>query len=275
MQCKLCTIFFPVNLQQFHRVKTLVTRRRSTTHTSISSQIRTKTAYNLLSTIFHMAKITDETSRMYKIFFGKSLVFYVVQQTLENTDRIGGSGNGEFTGSPISWLGLGLSICVQGWSRFKPIWGLNGCIILLSSRVLCTSLLKVVAGSELVPPGVWHYVTMGRSSVCWVSLCLRRSTFRWNALPHRSQAKGLNPVCFLEWVMRLEDWLKALPHTVHLCGFSPGRNRNFVSQHVRKIISTKFTKIRNLPIVPKWYWNLEKYMNKLYLKEGAHYAVAV
>lgn len=69
----------------------------------LSVQIRTKTAYNLLSTISHMmAKITDETSRMYKIFFGKSLVFYVVQHTLENTDRMGGSGSTELTASPTS-----------------------------------------------------------------------------------------------------------------------------------------------------------------------------
>lgn len=191
-----------------------------------------------------MAKITDETSRMYKIFFGKSLVFYVVQQTLENTDRIGGNGNTVFTASVTSWLvmaELGLSIWVHVWSKFMAIWGLNGCIILFSSKVFCTSLeLKVVAGSEVVPPGVWHYVTMGRSSVCWVSLCLRRSTFRWKALPHRSQAKGLKPVCFLEWVIRLEDWLKAFPHTVHLWGFSPGKkNRKFVN----------------------FYWNMV-YMNK-------------
>lgn len=31
----------------------------------------------------------------------------------------------------------------------------------------------------------------------------------------------LNPVCFRVWVIRLEDWLNAFPHTVHLCGFSP------------------------------------------------------
>lgn len=57
--------------------------------------------------------------------------------------------------------------------------------------------------------------------LCWVSLCLRKSTFLWNALPHVWQAKGLYPVCFLEWVIRFEDWLNALPQTEHLCGFSP------------------------------------------------------
>lgn len=41
-------------------------------------------------------------------------------------------------------------------------------------------------------------------SPCCVSLCLRRSTFLWKPFPHRSQPKGLNPVCFLLCVMRLE-----------------------------------------------------------------------
>lgn len=63
-------------------------------------------------------------------------------------------------------------------------------------------------------------------SVCCVSLCLRRSTLRWNALWQSSQANGLNPVCFREWVIRFELWLNALPHTWHLCGFSPGGDRN-------------------------------------------------
>ena len=47
----------------------------------------------------------------------------------------------------------------------------------------------------------------------------------WKLLPQRSQLNGLNPVCFLEWVMRLEDWLNALPHTTHLWGFSPFSER--------------------------------------------------
>ncbi len=47
------------------------------------------------------------------------------------------------------------------------------------------------------------------------------SIFTWKLLPHSSQLNGLNPVCFLEWVMRLEDWLNAFPHTTHLWGFSP------------------------------------------------------
>ena len=58
-------------------------------------------------------------------------------------------------------------------------------------------------------------------SACCVSLCLRRSTLRWNARPQREQVKGLKPVCFLQWVMRLELWLNALWQCVHLYGFSP------------------------------------------------------
>ena len=30
--------------------------------------------------------------------------------------------------------------------------------------------------------------------------------------------------------MRFEDWLKAFPHTTHLCGFSPGKKREEKSQ---------------------------------------------
>lgn len=60
-----------------------------------------------------------------------------------------------------------------------------------------------------------------RKSVCCVSLCLRRSTLRWKARPHKSHANGLYPVCFRLCVIRFDDWLKALPHTWHLCGFSP------------------------------------------------------
>lgn len=54
------------------------------------------------------------------------------------------------------------------------------------------------------------------SSACCVSRWRRRSTFRWNARPHFWQPKGRNPVCFLQWVMRFEDWLKAFPQWVHL-----------------------------------------------------------
>lgn len=43
----------------------------------------------------------------------------------------------------------------------------------------------------------------------------------WKLLPQRSQLKGLKPVCFRLWVIRFDDWLNALPQTMHLCGFSP------------------------------------------------------
>lgn len=95
------------------------------------------------------------------------------------------------------------------------------------------------------------YVTgTGRISVCWVSLCLRRSTLRWKARPQRSQANGLKPVCLRLWVIRLEDWLKALPHTWHLCGFSPvkiwrreGIVRKRVWNRVNKILVQSETTI--------------------------------
>lgn len=58
-------------------------------------------------------------------------------------------------------------------------------------------------------------------SPCCVSRCRLRSTFLWKPFPHRSQPKGLKPVCLRLWVMRLELWLKAFPHTWHLWGFSP------------------------------------------------------
>ena len=61
----------------------------------------------------------------------------------------------------------------------------------------------------------------GLMSLCWVSLCLLRSTFLWKDLTHKSHENGLYPVCFLLWVIKLLLWLNALPQTMHLCGFSP------------------------------------------------------
>lgn len=60
---------------------------------------------------------------------------------------------------------------------------------------------------------------------CWLSWCRRRSTLRWKPFEQMSHPKGLNPVCFLLWVIRLELWLKALPHTWHLWGFSPAKSK--------------------------------------------------
>lgn len=147
-------------------------------------------------------------------------ILYDVQQTLENTERIGGNCKLEEPASPlIMWLLL--NGCDAPWSIVKGC-GLNEDISLPPSS---SFELKLATGSVFVLPVVWHYVTMGLSSVCWVSLCRRKSTFLWKALPQRSHAKGLNPVCFLEWVMRFDDWLNALPQTVHLCGFSPATRR--------------------------------------------------
>ena len=69
--------------------------------------------------------------------------------------------------------------------------------------------------------------------LCWVSLCLLRSTFLWNLRPHRSHENGLYPVCFLVWVIRLLLWLNAFPQTMHLCGFSP--ENIFFKNHLKYI----------------------------------------
>ena len=50
---------------------------------------------------------------------------------------------------------------------------------------------------------------------CWVSACLRRSTFLWKARPHRVQANGLKPECLRLCVIRLDDCEKAFPHSLH------------------------------------------------------------
>ena len=67
-----------------------------------------------------------------------------------------------------------------------------------------------------------HHAVLSRSfEACWESLCRRKSTFLWNRFSQIPQANGLYPLCFLIWVIRLEDWLNTFPHTTHLCGFSP------------------------------------------------------
>ena len=98
------------------------------------------------------------------------------------------------------WCGVDADIGVVGVLWLLLLW----CVLMLfvDDKLFLISLITLI-------------------SACWVSLCLRRSTFRWNARPQTSQANGLNPVCFLEWVIKLDDWLNALPHTEHLCGFSP------------------------------------------------------
>ena len=80
-------------------------------------------------------------------------------------------------------------------------------------------------GSTKGRRGIWPNWWSGWLEIngfpCWVSLCLLRSTFLWNARPHMSHENGLYPVCFLVWVIRLLLWLNAFPHTLHLWGFSP------------------------------------------------------
>ena len=61
---------------------------------------------------------------------------------------------------------------------------------------------------------------------CCVSACLRRSTFLWKARPHCWQAKGLKPECLWLCVIRLDDWEKAFPHSLHTYGFSPVKNKS-------------------------------------------------
>ena len=56
---------------------------------------------------------------------------------------------------------------------------------------------------------------------CWVSACLRRSTFLWKARPHRVHANGLKPECLRLCVIRLDDCENAFPHSLHTYGFSP------------------------------------------------------
>lgn len=104
---------------------------------------------------------------------------------------------------------------------------------LLVRKVMPGSVLRTGLGSSGEAKGVcsdsvvgaFHIADVSHFRPCCVSRCLRKSTFRWKPLPHRSQPKGLKPVCFRLWVMRLELWLKAFPHTWHLWGFSPTSRR--------------------------------------------------
>jgi len=75
---------------------------------------------------------------------------------------------------------------------------------------------------------------------CWLSWCRRRSTLRWKPLEQMSHPKGLKPVCFLLWVIRLELWLNALPHTWHLWGFSPTNILKNTHFNQREILSESF-----------------------------------
>jgi len=62
------------------------------------------------------------------------------------------------------------------------------------------------------------------SSALWMTCIIHEDiwhTLRWKALGQWSHANGLNPVCLRLWVMRFDDWLKALPHWRQTYGFSP------------------------------------------------------
>ncbi|KAJ8970459.1 hypothetical protein NQ317_019825 [Molorchus minor] len=82
----------------------------------------------------------------------------VVQQTLENTDLIGGRGKtGWIVSLPVMTslvaIGAGFISCCVLWSMLIPIWDLNGCNILVSSKLVCTSLeLNVFTGSVVHLP---------------------------------------------------------------------------------------------------------------------------
>ena len=60
-----------------------------------------------------------------------------------------------------------------------------------------------------------HILLSCKTMPCWVSACLRRSTFLWKARPHRVQANGLKPECLRLCVIRLDDCEKAFPHSLH------------------------------------------------------------
>lgn len=83
---------------------------------------------------------------------------------------------------------------------------------LLFRKVMPGSVLKTNLGSSRNVKGFCSHSVVGAFHIvvwihfrpCCVSRCLRKSTFRWKPLPHRSQPKGLKPVCFRLWVMRLE-----------------------------------------------------------------------
>lgn len=88
------------------------------------------------------------------------------------------------------------------------------------TRLGCTFLIEFLTVLAFMS-GRFPPFPLGHFRPCWLSWCLRRSTFLWKPLEQISQPKGLNPVCLRLCVMRLELWLNALPHTWHLCGFSP------------------------------------------------------
>ncbi len=74
-------------------------------------------------------------------------------------------------------------------------------------------------------------------SPCCVSLCLLKSTLRWNPLPQRVTSKRFESGVFSTVCYQIGTLTEAFPHTWHLCGFSPGRENPYVSVSIQNYIS--------------------------------------
>ena len=93
---------------------------------------------------------------------------------------------------------------------------------------------------------VYFYISIFRLSrsfdECCESRWRLRSTFRWNRFSQIPHANGLYPLCFLIWVIKLDDWLKTFPHTTHLWGFSPRiKNRIFTLARLLLMVQYKLS----------------------------------
>ena len=112
-----------------------------------------------------------------------------------------------FTALIIHWQflpSLSLALSPHGMERLKNPW-----------------LEVIIPGRATIP---WELSRSG-SQIFDEILSVNIFILTWKLLPQRSQLNGLYPVCFLLWVMRFEDWLKAFPQTTHLWGFSPAKRR--------------------------------------------------
>lgn len=83
-------------------------------------------------------------------------------------------------------------------------------------KVSLKNLCAEVPGRVTVDSSVY----VGEEPKLWVKLCLLRSQFLLNTLPHTEQWYGLMSVCVRRCVLRLERWLKLRLHTGHLWGDS-------------------------------------------------------
>ena len=143
------------------------------------------------------------------------------------------------------WWWISLKLGVVGGVRISDKWLKVG-LLMIEDEVELTPDVRISDDEHRIS-GIWP-----RNSVCWVSLCLLKSTFLWNDLPQRSHENGLNPVCFRLWVMRFELWLKAFPHTLHLWGFSPEKEKSswLVIIHIHLNQTLQFTLRKLLKKVP-------------------------